>query len=120
MFKHIFKLFDSKIYYGVYYLYVMRFSDSVYSLAKKIPKGKVSTYKMIAEKLGCKAYQAVGNALNKNPYSPIVPCHRIVTSDGRLGGFATGIKNKIKLLGNEGIKIKQGKIIDFENKLYRF
>ena len=51
----------------------MNFSEKVYKLCKKIPKGKISTYKIIANKLNTKAYRAVGNALNKNPYAPIVP-----------------------------------------------
>lgn len=98
----------------------MRFADKVYELTKKIPKGKVSTYKDIAESLGCKAYRAVGNALNKNPYAQIVPCHRIVKESGEVGGFASGTKNKIKLLKKEGIKIKNNKIIDFEKVLFKF
>ena len=96
----------------------MGFSDRVYRLTKKIPEGRVSTYKMMAEKLGCRAYQAVGNALNKNPYSPEVPCHRVVNSDGGIGGFANGYKNKLKMLGKEGVKIKDGKIMDFEKVLF--
>lgn len=98
----------------------MSFSDGVYELASKIPEGKVSTYKEIAEKLGSRAYRAVGNALNKNPYAPKVPCHRIVNSDGRIGGFATGSRDKIKLLEKEGVKVKEGRIIDFEKVLFRF
>lgn len=88
----------------------MTFADKVYKLTKKIPKGKVSTYKIIAEKLGTKAYRAVGNALNKNPYAPKVPCHRVIKSDGSVGGFAKGTNAKIKLLKKEGIEIKNNKI----------
>ena len=71
----------------------MDFSRRVYDLCRRIPKGKVTTYKIIAEKLGTKAYRAVGNALNKNPHKD-VPCHRVVGSDGSLTGFAHGIKRK--------------------------
>jgi methylated-DNA-[protein]-cysteine S-methyltransferase len=73
-----------------------RFQSKVYEVCKKIPKGRVSTYKEIAKKLKTKAYRAVGSALNKNPYAPVVPCHRVVNSDGFVGGFASGTKNKIK------------------------
>jgi len=87
-----------------------KFQEKVYALCKKIPKGKVSSYKAIARAMKTKAYRAVGSALNKNPYAPIVPCHRVVNSDGRLGGFATGLKNKISLLKKEGVEIKNKRI----------
>src|SRR3989344_4401765 len=96
------------------------FSEKCYDLLRKVPRGKVTTYKIIAKKLGTKAYRAVGNAMNKNPYSPNVPCHRVVNSDGKIGGFALGVKNKIKILEKEGIKIKNNKIENFENYVYKF
>ena len=96
------------------------FSEKIYDLCKKIPKGRISTYKEIAKKLNTKAYRAIGNSLNKNPYSPIVPCHRVINSNGKIGGFAAGIKNKIKLLEKEGVKIKENKIVDFKKLLYKF
>ncbi|MCK5107770.1 MAG: MGMT family protein, partial [Nanoarchaeota archaeon] len=71
------------------------FENRVYSLCKKIPRGKVSTYGEIAKALNSKCARAVGNALNKNPYAPKVPCHRVVKSNGKVGGFATGQNNKI-------------------------
>lgn len=98
----------------------MTFADKVYSLTKKIPKGRVSTYKLIAKKLKTKAYRAVGTALNKNPFAPIVPCHRVVNSDGRVGGYAKGTNKKIEMLRKEGIKIKDGRIEDFEKVLFYF
>lgn len=70
----------------------MIFSEEFCKLCKKIPKGKISTYKIIADKLNTKAYRAVGNALNKNPYKD-VPCQRVIRSKGHLHGFATGLKN---------------------------
>ncbi len=96
------------------------FDKKVWDACKKIPKGRVSTYKEIAKKLNTKACRAAGNALNRNPHSPQVPCHRVVNSDGRMGGFAKGQKEKTRLLKKEGINIKDGKIIDFENVLFRF
>ena len=98
---------------------VSEFQEKVYSLCKKIPKGKVSTYKEIGNALGGKGqiYRAVGVALNKNPFAPKVPCHRVVASDGSLGGFAGGIRKKIVLLKKEGIEIKNNKIVNFGKKL---
>lgn len=86
------------------------FQERVYKILKKVPKGKVTTYKALANKAGTKAYRAVGSAMNKNPYAPQVPCHRVINSNGEVGGFASGTKNKIKLLKKEGIKIEKGKI----------
>lgn len=98
----------------------MNFNEKVWELCKNIPKGKVSTYKEIALKLNCGAYRAVGNALNKNPYAPIVPCHRVVASSGNLHGFAYGLKAKKLLLEKEGIRIKNNKVLDFEKVIYKF
>jgi len=86
----------------------------------KFSKGKVSTYGEIAKILGCKAYRAVGNALNKNPYAPVVPCHRVVKSDGSIGGFAHGSERKIEILSSEGIEVVDGRVKDFEKVLFRF
>jgi methylated-DNA-[protein]-cysteine S-methyltransferase len=96
------------------------FAALVYSACKKIPKGKVSTYKAIGDYLDSKGYRAVGNALNKNPFAPIVPCHRVVKSDGRIGGFAGGVEKKVKLLEKEKVLVADGKILDFKKYLYTF
>ena len=96
----------------------MSFKEEVYALTKRIPKGKVSSYKIIAEKLGTKAYRAVGNALNKN-INKNVPCHKVVRSDGVVGGFARGTKKKIEMLEKEGVEIKNGKIEDFGKFLFK-
>ena len=90
-----------------------------------IPKGKVTTYALIAKKLHTKAYQAVGNACRENPYAPRVPCHRVVKSDGTIGGFAgktkgKTVRNKIELLRREKVRVKDGKIVDFEKVLFKF
>lgn len=80
-----------------------RFQKQVYQVVKKIPRGKVMTYKEVAEKIGKpRAYRAVGNALNKN-IDPAVPCHRVIRSDGSMGGYRKGIKKKVKLLKNEKV-----------------
>lgn len=97
-----------------------KFQNKVYELCKKIPKGKVTTYKIIAEKLGTKAYRAVGTALNKNPFAPKVPCHRVINSNGFIGQFAKGINAKVRLLKSEGLCIRKNRIIDFKKKLFTF
>ncbi|MFH0978818.1 MAG: MGMT family protein [Candidatus Woesearchaeota archaeon] len=89
---------------------MQNFNQKVWDITKKIPKGRVSTYKAIAQALGTKAYRAVGNALNKNPYAPIVPCHRVIRSDGLVGGFASGNRRKMQMLKTEGINISNGRI----------
>ncbi len=87
------------------------FDRSVYALTARIPKGKVSTYGKIARKLGKPgASRAVGQALNRNPWAPQIPCHRVISSNGDIGGFAGGKKQKIKLLKQEGVKIGKGRI----------
>jgi methylated-DNA-[protein]-cysteine S-methyltransferase len=94
------------------------FYEKCYSILRKVPKGKVTTYKEIARTLNSRAYQAVGSAMHNNPYFPIVPCHRVINSNGELGGFASGLKNKIKLLKSEGIEIKNNKI-DLKKYFYK-
>ena len=86
----------------------------VYALTKKIPKGKVTTYNEIAKKLNTSP-RAIGQALKNNPYAPIIPCHRVIKSNGKIGGFkgkSSGgrIKEKIALLKKEGVIIKKGLI----------
>ena len=98
----------------------MLFKEKVLELTKKIPKGRVTTYKIIAEKLKTRAYRAVGTALHNNKKPITIPCHRVVNSNGFLGGYAKGIKKKIELLKKEGIKIKNKKIKDFKKVLFKF
>jgi len=96
------------------------FNERCYEVLMKVPKRRLTTYKEIARAIGTKAYRAVGTAMNKNPYSPKVPCHRVVNSNGEIGGFAFGVDKKIKMLKAEGVFIKNGKIADFEKVFYRF
>ena len=86
------------------------FNQRCYELLKKVPSGKVTTYKALARALNTKTYRAVGRAMNKNPFAPHVPCHRVINSDGRLGGYAHGLQKKITLLKNEGIEIKNDRV----------
>lgn len=78
------------------------FSEKVYEIVKKIPKGKTLTYSVVARKAGSPhAARAVGNILNKN-YDSKIPCHRVVRSDGSTGGYNRGMENKVKMLSKEG------------------
>lgn len=104
---------------------VANFTEKVYILTEKIPKGEVSTYKQIAEALNTKAYQAVGHALRRNPYASTVPCHRVVKSNGNLGGFqgktsGKSIQRKKTLLQEEGICFNGNKLKNFEKVLFKF
>ncbi len=88
-----------------------RFEREVLVATFKIPKGKVSTYKRIAEKVGRpRAYRAVGNALHKNPLAPVVPCHRVVKSDGTFGGEKKGAESRRNVLEKEGVPIENDKV----------
>ena len=81
------------------------FQIKVWKEINKIPKGSVKTYKEIAHLIGKpKSYRAVANACGKNPYVPLIPCHRVIRSDGYLGGYSGygGIEEKKKLLTEEG------------------
>ncbi|WP_440931038.1 methylated-DNA--[protein]-cysteine S-methyltransferase [Candidatus Pelagibacter sp.] len=85
-----------------------KFQIKVWNYLKKIPKGETRTYLQVAKAIGKpKAHRAVANAVGKNPYPPKIPCHRVIRSDGSLGGYSGkgGIKTKIKLLRSEKVKI---------------
>ena len=85
-------------------MYSMTFKEKVYAVVAKIPKGKVLTYKEVAKRAGSpKASRAVGNILNKN-VSPKVPCHRVIRSNGEIGGFRSGHVAKVQILRKESYK----------------
>lgn len=82
------------------------FENAVYAITQKIPKGRTRSYRWVAEHLGDVGLaRAVGNALHRNPYAPRVPCHRVIKSDGTLGGYAQGLSKKRALLAREGWKL---------------
>lgn len=82
------------------------FTDKVYEVIKNIPKGHVLTYKQVAAKAGRpKASRAVGNILHKN-HNPQIPCHRVIRSDGKLGGYNRGTAQKRRKLSAEGFVFK--------------
>lgn len=90
-----------------------QFEKDVLIATYKIPQGKVSTYGRIAKVIGKpRSARAVGNVLNKNPFAPTIPCHRVIKSDGQIGGFASGARKKIKILSDEGIEIERGRVKD--------
>ena len=85
------------------------FQHKIWNFLKKIPKGQVRTYLEVAKAIGKpKAYRAVANAVGKNPYPPKIPCHRVIRSDGSLGGYSGkgGIRRKRQLLQSEKVIIK--------------
>ena len=96
------------------------FQSQCYEALKKVPRGKVITYGGLAEMIGRpKAHRAVGSAMNKNPFAPKVPCHRVVKSNGDLGGFSIDTKVKIKRLQEEGVMVSNNKIVDFKSILFQ-
>jgi len=85
-----------------------KFQLKVWNYLKRIPRGRVKNYSQVAKAIGRpSAVRAVANAVGKNPYPPKIPCHRVIKSDGHLGGYSGkgGIKTKKLLLKREGIKL---------------
>lgn len=90
---------------------MVTFEEKVYKVVKKIPRGKVMTYKKVTALAGKpRAWRAVGNILNKNR-NPNVFCHRVIRSDGKIGGYGQGTKKKTSLLKKEGVKIIGSKLM---------
>ena len=93
----------------------------VYKILKQVPKGKVTTYKALAKAVGHpNGARAIGAIMRTNPYAPIVPCHRVVCSNGGLGGFdgLRKLDKKVRILKEEGIIVKDGKIEDFQEHYF--
>jgi methylated-DNA-[protein]-cysteine S-methyltransferase len=88
-----------------------QFEKDVLVATFRIPKGKITTYKRIAEMISKpKAYRAVANALHKNPLWPVVPCHRVVCSDGSFGGPKRGAEGRRDMVAKEGVPIENDKV----------
>lgn len=98
------------------------FQRAVWDALSRIPAGKVTTYGDIASYLGTKAVRAVGNAVGRNPDAPGVPCHRVVRSGGKIGSYSGegGVRRKTRLLESEGVTVRDGTIVDFAARRYRF
>lgn len=91
------------------------FEQRVYDLVSRVPAGSVTTYRALAQALGCGSAQAIGQALRRNPYAPHVPCHRVIRTDLSLGGYAGDtegalIDKKIQLLAAEGVTFAAGQL----------
>lgn len=115
--------------------HLTNFQRCVYNALLKIPKGKVTTYKILAQHIKCRSCRAVGQALRRNPFAPKVPCHRVIASDLTPGGFSalgetsskdgqgrrTGaaVRRKLKLLEAEGVIFKRGHLAD-PARIYQF
>jgi methylated-DNA-[protein]-cysteine S-methyltransferase len=92
-------------------------AQDVYNLLKKVPEGRVTTYGDLAKALGVPgASRAIGRIMNANPNPLVVPCHRVVSSDGGIGGYAFGVKKKKQILCKEGLEFDGYTIVDFEKR----
>jgi len=99
----------------------MSLEQQVYKKLTEVPQGKITTYGELAKAVGLKNGQRmIGQIMKKNPYPGIIPCHRVVKSDGKIGGYAYGGAVKTNMLRIEGIQIQNGKILDWHNKLHKF
>lgn len=96
----------------------LTFDQRCHALLMQIPKGKVSTYRELAHALGTIAYRAVGQAMNRNPHLIKVPCHRVIKSNGEIGGYALGTDKKRELLLKEGVQAEANGRIRLSKYLY--
>jgi len=100
---------------------LIKLEHRVYQKLLKVPKGKVTTYGELAKAVGLENGQRViGQIMNKNPFPVIIPCHRVVKSDGKIGGYYYGEQVKTKMLSDEGVLVKNGKIQDWKETVFRF
>ncbi len=98
----------------------MGFKLRVLELVRLVPRGKVTTYKELARAVGKPlAWRAVARALAQNPHPVEIPCHRVVRSDGGVGGYSLGVGRKIRLLRAEGVVVERGRI-DLGKLFFRF
>lgn len=93
------------------------FQDRVYRAVSRIPRGKVSTYGLVAKHIDCGSPRAVGQALRRNPFAPRVPCHRVIASDLSLGGFSgqrrgEALDRKRSILAREGVRFAGDQLAD--------
>lgn len=103
---------------------VSEFQAAVYRAVSEIPRGRVSTYGLVARHMGCGSPRAVGQALRRNPFAPTVPCHRVIAGDLRAGGFhgkrrGVLVKRKLDMLAEEGVRFDAGTLAN-PNWLHTF
>ena len=96
------------------------FNERCYELLKLIPEGKVTTYREIAMALNTRAWRAVGSAMAKNKNLFVIPCHRVVRSDGTVGQYALGADKKSDILIKEGVAVINGKVKDLDKFMHKF
>lgn len=96
------------------------FNERCYELLKLIPEGKVTTYKEMANALNTKAWRAVGSAMAKNKTLHVIPCYRVIRSDGSIGQYALGSDKKAHILVKDGITVTNGKVKDLEKFMHKF
>lgn len=101
------KICEKKI--GDLLVIFMNKKELLWELLREIPRGKVTTYKILAERLSAHP-RAVGRMLNSNPRLVVVPCHRVVCSCGKLGGYKLGVGRKTELLEKEGVAVVSGRV----------
>jgi methylated-DNA-[protein]-cysteine S-methyltransferase len=100
--------------------YQISLRDALLRQVGLIPEGRVSTYKLLTDSLGLKCYRLAGTLLGHNSELIKIPCHRIILSSGKVGDYAKGIEEKIRLLKAEGITFNGEKVENLKNILFRF
>ncbi|MDC0194191.1 MGMT family protein [Candidatus Nitrosopelagicus sp.] len=99
----------------------MKIDKKIYKKLLQVPPGKITTYGELSRAIGLhNGQRLIGRIMKNNPFPVIVPCHRVVKSDGKVGGYAFGQNIKKNMLLNEGIKLDRDRIVDFEERKYRF
>ena len=99
----------------------MKLEEKIYRKLLEVPPGYVTTYGELAKAINLKNGQrVVGQIMKKNPFPVIIPCHRVVKSNGDIGGYAFGIDVKKTMLSKEGICIKKDRIENFKNIYFKF
>jgi len=99
----------------------LKIEEKLYRKLLEVPLGNVTTYGDLAKAINLKNGQRiVGQIMKKNQFPVIVPCHRVVKSDGTIGGYAYGIERKKYMLSKEGLEINNDKILNFKKNLFRF
>ncbi len=93
------------------------FARRVYDALRRVPRGRVTTYRLLADALGCRSAQAVGQALKRNPDAPRIPCHRVIASDLSPGGFqgrraGPALRLKLARLAAEGVRFAAGRLAE--------
>jgi len=98
-----------------------KLQKKIYNLLIKIPKGKITTYKLLAKAIGKpKNWREIGKILNENPFPERFPCYKVVRSDGKIGGYSQSLRKKIAFLRKDGIIVRKNRIVNFKKHLFDF